>query len=69
MEIHVSQLHHALVLRKRTVCARLGISSATLDRLRAAGDFVRPVQLGVQAIGFLASDVDAWLANRPRASR
>jgi predicted DNA-binding transcriptional regulator AlpA len=55
-----------LVLRKRGVCDRLGISPAHLDRLRAAGEFVQPIRLGAQAIGFLASDVEQWLATRPR---
>lgn len=61
--------HPSLVLRKRGVCNRLGISPAHLDRLRAAGQFVQPVRLGAQAIGFLATDVDAWLASRPRAAQ
>ncbi|MDL5033322.1 AlpA family phage regulatory protein [Pelomonas sp. APW6] len=58
-----------LVLRKRDVCDRLGISPAHLDRLRAAGQFITPIRLGVQAIGFLAADVDAWLASRPRVEQ
>lgn len=66
MTVQAVQHHPALVLRKRSVCDRLGISPAHLDRLRAAGQFVQPVRLGAQAIGFLAADVDAWLAGRPR---
>lgn len=43
----------------------IGLSTATIHRLRAAGEFVKPVRLGAQAIGFLRTDIDAWLANRP----
>lgn len=59
------QQQEALVLRKRAVAEMIGISTATLDRLRAAGSFVRPIQLGEQAIGWLRADIDAWLASRP----
>jgi prophage regulatory protein len=58
-----------LVLRKQDVCDQLRVSRAHLDRLRAAGQFVAPVRLGAQAIGFLAKDVEAWLASRPRADQ
>lgn len=64
MKTYPEQLH-ALVLRKRDAAKLVGISIATLDRLRAAGSFVRPIQLGEQAIGFLRSDIDEWLASRP----
>lgn len=37
---------------------------ATIDRLRVAGTFPKPRQLGLQAIGFLRADIDAWLASR-----
>ncbi|WP_366143477.1 AlpA family phage regulatory protein [Rhodoferax sp.] len=62
------QLQTALVLRKRQAARLIGVSIATLDRLRAAGSFVRPIQLGEQAIGFLRSDIENWLASRPLCS-
>lgn len=69
MAVQTVLTHPALVMRKQGVCARLGISPAHLDRLRAAGQFVQPVRLGAQAIGFLVADVDAWLASRPRVAQ
>ena len=45
----------------------LGISLATIDRLRAAGRFVPARMLSEQAVGFLSTDIDAWLASRPLA--
>jgi prophage regulatory protein len=59
----------AYVLRKREAAKLIGISIATLDRLRAAGTFVRPIRLGEQAIGFLRHDLEAWIASRPLCSR
>lgn len=58
-------LQPALVLRKRATAALIGVSIATLDRLRAAGSFVRPIRLGDQAIGFKRSEVEDWIASRP----
>lgn len=54
-----------IVLRKKEAAKFLGISIATLDRLRNAGDFAKPVQLSVQAIGFMQKDLEEWLSNRP----
>ena len=55
----------AAVLKKKDAAKLCGISTATLDRLRASGSFVRPIQLGEQAIGFLRSELESWIATRP----
>ena len=55
------------VIRRSQLPAILGISLASIDRLRARGDFPAPRKLGQQAVGFLRSDIDAWLASRPAA--
>lgn len=60
-----TQIQPALVLRKRETAALIGVSIATLDRLRASGSFVRPIQLGEQAIGFKRADIEGWIASRP----
>ena len=57
----------ALVLRKRQVCAMLGISPATLDRQRVKGDFPAPIRLGEQAIGWPLEAVQAWIDSCPVA--
>lgn len=43
----------------------VGLSIASIHRLRVANNFMKPVRLGVQAIGFLRTDIEAWLASRP----
>lgn len=59
--------HQQTIVRRAQLPAILGISIATIDRLRARGDFPAPRRLGQQAVGFLRSDIDAWLASRPAA--
>ena len=56
------------ILRRAQLPDILGISKSTIDRLRARGDFPAPFMLGQQALGFLRSEVEAWLAARPRAT-
>lgn len=60
-----SQNQMSLVLRKGETARLIGVSIATLDRLRVEGGFIRPIELGKQAIGFLRSEVDAWVLSRP----
>jgi predicted DNA-binding transcriptional regulator AlpA len=52
------------VLRKRQLCKLLGISPASLDRLRARGDFPAPLFLSVQSIAWTIESVQAWLSSR-----
>lgn len=59
------QRQPSLILRKRTVCALLGISPAHLDRLRQRGEFPAAIKLGDQAIGWTRAAVEAWLSARP----
>lgn len=64
---HTEQPTPALVLRKRALCKLLSISTAHLDRLRARGEFPKPVMLGEQAVGWPITSVQEWLADRPTA--
>lgn len=52
------------IIRRTQLPSILGLSIATIDRLRASGQFVPDVELGAQAVGFLRSDIEAWLASR-----
>lgn len=51
------------ILRRHDVCARTGLSRATLDRLEAEGGFVRRIKIGVRAVGWLEADVEDWISN------
>jgi prophage regulatory protein len=52
------------VLRKREIGRLLGLSLATVDRLRAAGDFPPAVRLSTRRIGWREIDIREWAANR-----
>lgn len=58
-----------IIVRRTQVPAIVGLSKSTIDRLRKAGDFPAPILLGQQALGFLRSEIEAWLAARPRATQ
>jgi len=53
------------IIRMPDVCARTGLSRATIYARIAAGQFPRPVQLGPRAVGWKTSLVDSWLAALP----
>ena len=56
------------VLRHHDVCEMLGVSRATLWRWQRDGHFPKPKQIGPDGpralFGWLASDIEAWLASR-----
>lgn len=56
-----------LMLRKPAVCRMLGISAATLDRLRARGDFPPPRRISNQVICWPRSAIEEWLEQQPQA--
>ena len=54
-------------LTYREVGKLTGLSRSTITRRVRAGEFPAPVNLGSQRrVAFIADEVDAWLANRPR---
>ena len=65
-----AQIQSALtILRRKQVEARTGLSRSTIyDRIKA-GTFPAPVSLGEKAVGWIESEVDAWLTARMQASR
>lgn len=50
------------VISKAQVCAKTGLSRATIDRMVARGDFPRPMQLSPRRVGWLEKVIDDWLA-------
>jgi prophage regulatory protein len=57
------------VLRKPQLVEKLGISYSTIFRLYRRGQFPEPVKLSEGAVGWVESDVDAWIATCPRLPR
>jgi prophage regulatory protein len=52
------------ILRLPAVLERVGLSERTVYRLIRDRTFPRPLQLGPSAVGWRASDVDRWIADR-----
>jgi predicted DNA-binding transcriptional regulator AlpA len=52
------------IIRPRALADRLGLSLATLWRLRRRGDLPEPIRLSPGCVGWRTSDIEAWLAAR-----
>lgn len=56
-------------LRLPKVSEKVGLTKASIYRLLKEGKFPRPLELGDRARGWLESDLDAWLEERPRTKK
>ena len=56
------------VMRRIEVAKYLKVSLATLHRMinDRSRKFPRPLNIGPNSVGFLKSEIDAWLAKLPR---
>lgn len=57
------------ILRRKQVEARTGLSRSTLYDLIKAGKFPPPIPLGCKSVGWVESEVNAWLAEQIKAAR
>jgi prophage regulatory protein len=55
---------HVHLLRRPEVERLSGLSRSTLYALVAKGQFPAPVRIGIRAVAWRTSDLDAWLATR-----
>ena len=55
------------ILRRADVELRTQLSKASIYRLMRAAKFPRPVRLGPRAVGWIASEITAWIESRERA--
>ena len=56
---------HEALLRYPEIISRTGFSRATLERMVAGGTFPPPRQIGIKAVAWLQSEVEAWMRDRP----
>ena len=57
------------ILRRKLVEARTGLARSTIyDRIKA-GTCPAPINLGEKAVGWIESEIDAWLNARIKESR
>ncbi|WP_154223899.1 helix-turn-helix domain-containing protein [Marinicella rhabdoformis] len=52
------------IYRPKTVCGILDCSSSTLSRMVKSGLLKPPIKLGARSVGFLKSEIDAFLNKR-----
>lgn len=57
-------MHNQTILRYKQLTQRLKLSRSTIHRLLARQAFPSPIALSLHAVGFLESDIDAWVASR-----
>lgn len=55
-----------ILIRSREVQARTGLPKSSLHRMASTGSFPAPMKLGVRAVAWRESDVDAWIAGLQR---
>lgn len=57
----------ATIIRLPHVIKMVGVSRAHLYALISRGEFPRPISIGKRAVGWVANDVEKWIAARPLA--
>lgn len=57
------------ILRRAEVQVRTGLARSSIYAAMAAGNFPKPVKLGVRSVGWIEGEIDQWLAERIAASR
>ena len=67
METNIGERHDTLLTRPQ-VEARCGLSTSSVYRLMREGLFPEPIRVGRRAVRWPASEIDEWLATRPRAT-
>jgi prophage regulatory protein len=53
-----------IILRQRQVIERVGYSPMHIWRLEKAGRFPRRVKLGPNSVGWVSTEIDAWIEAR-----
>ena len=56
------------LLRRTDVEVRTGLTRSTIYRLMRAGEFPEPLKLGPRAVRWWATEIESWIAERPRAT-
>lgn len=57
------------ILRPRELAGYIGLSLATLWRLRRTGSLPEPIRLSPNCVGWRTSVIDSWLAARAHGNR
>jgi prophage regulatory protein len=55
------------IIRPNELAKLLHISTTTLWRMEKRGDLPQRIKLSTRAVGWLESDIQEWLKNRPKS--
>ena len=58
-----------IVLRRPQVQSRTGLARSTIYELMSSGQFPASIQLTDRSVGWLAHEIDEWIASRVAQSR
>lgn len=61
-------MHHS-VIRLPEVEKRTGYKRTTIYQKIKNNEFPAPIKMGIRAVGWLESEIDAWLQSRIEVSR
>lgn len=65
--INLDGIRTVKIIRKTALAEMLGLAITSLDDLRRRDpSFPRAVLLGARSVGFVETEVEAWIASRPR---
>ena len=56
------------LLRRSEIEVKTGLTRSTIYRLMRAGEFPEPLKIGPRAVRWRATEIESWIAERPRAS-
>lgn len=59
-------LYTDLLIDKPEVARRCFLSTRTIERMIVAGEFPPPLRIGRSRVAWRTSEVESWLAARPR---
>jgi prophage regulatory protein len=58
-----------ILLRRKQVEARVGLTRSTIYALMAEGKFPKPIALAGRTVAWTQSSIDKWIAERIAASK
>jgi prophage regulatory protein len=61
--------HSSRIIRRPELESRFGLKRSTVYDHVKAGTFPAPIRIGERAVGWIESEVEAWLESRIAASR
>ncbi|GIK85274.1 MAG: AlpA family phage regulatory protein [Betaproteobacteria bacterium] len=65
----MAEQENAVLIRRREVQRRTGLSRTTIYEKIARGEFPPPINLGARSVGWVEAEIQRWVTGRINASR